>query len=196
MIGVEDVVAEAGEGHLFDGWICLKCVEGLADGDFGSFGDRVAVDAAADGGEGESAEIVFADQGEAGAIAACEQIGFALAAAIPDWADSVDHVTRRKPVAFGDFGVTGFAAMEQSAFGKQLRAGSAVDSSVYASAAEQGAVGGVDDGVYCESGDVGFEDGDAVRHGNLTSAFHKFSGEPVKSGAHLRLFTYPGICHT
>jgi hypothetical protein len=54
---------------------------------------------------------------------------------------------RRQPMAGRDFGVTGLATIEGTAFGQEFGAGSAVNRAIDATAAEQARVGGVDDGV-------------------------------------------------
>ena len=50
-------------------------------------------------------------------------------------------------VAAGDFRLAGFGAAERSAFGQQFRSGRAMNGAVDAAAAEQAAVGGIDDGI-------------------------------------------------
>ncbi len=64
----------------------------------------------------------------------------------------------RQPIASGDLGVTGLAAMERAAFGQELRPGPAMDRAIDAAAAEQRRVRGVDDGVNAQAGDVGNND--------------------------------------
>jgi hypothetical protein len=59
----------------------------------------------------------------------------------------MNDMPRRQPVALGDFGVAGLAAMERAAFGEQLRSGCAMDRAVDAAAAQQRGIRGVDDGV-------------------------------------------------
>jgi hypothetical protein len=54
-------------------------------------------------------------------------------------------MARRQLVAFGDFGVTGRAAMQRTAFGEQFRSGGAVDRAVDAAAALKRIIRGVDD---------------------------------------------------
>ena len=66
---------------------------------------------------------------------------------MPDRAYGVNHMPGRKPVASGDFGVAGVAAVQAVAFGEQLRPGRAMDRAVDTTAAEQRLIGGVDDGV-------------------------------------------------
>src|SRR6478752_4408927 len=70
----------------------------------------------------------------------------------------MDHMPRRQQVALGDLGVAGLAAAEGAAFGKKLHSGGTVDRTIHAAPAEQGRVGGVDDGVNAEGCDVGNDD--------------------------------------
>ena len=59
-----------------------------------------------------------------------------LLAAIPDRPDGMDHVARRQPIAFGDFGIAGFAAMQRLTFGQQFWSGSVMYSTIDATPAE------------------------------------------------------------
>jgi hypothetical protein len=59
----------------------------------------------------------------------------------------MNHVPRRQPVSQGDFGVAGLAAMEGTAFREKLGPRRAMDRAIDAAPAEQGRIGGVDDGV-------------------------------------------------
>jgi hypothetical protein len=59
----------------------------------------------------------------------------------------MNHMPRRQPISQGDFGAAGLAAMERAAFGEKLGAGGAMDRAVDATAAKQGRVRSVDDGV-------------------------------------------------
>ena len=89
------------------------------------------------------------------AVAGGEQIFFAAAAAAPDRADGVDDMPGRQPVAARDLGGAGRAAAEGLARRKQFRPGGAMDGTVYTAATQQRRVGGVDDGIDGERGDVG-----------------------------------------
>ncbi len=51
------------------------------------------------------------------AIAQRQQRVLAIAAAMPDRADGMDHMTGREPITFGDFGIARRAAMQRVAFG-------------------------------------------------------------------------------
>ena len=78
-----------------------------------------------------------------------------LSAAVPDRPDSVDHMAGRQSVALGDLGVTGLTSTEGPAFRQQFGSGRIVDRTVHATAAKQRCIGGVDDGVNAQCGDVG-----------------------------------------
>jgi hypothetical protein len=82
----------------------------------------------------------------------------ALAAAMPDRPDGVDHMAGAEPISSGDPGVAGRAAAQCAALRKQFRPGRAMDGSVDAAAAKQRRIGGVDDGVDIQRRDVGDDD--------------------------------------
>jgi hypothetical protein len=65
---------------------------------------------------------------------------------------------RRQPITPGDFGVAGFAAVEGAAFVEQFRPGRTMDRAVHAAAAEQRRIGGVDNGINAQGGDIGDDD--------------------------------------
>ena len=81
------------------------------------------------------------------AIARGEQIIFATVAAIPHRTNGVDHMLCLEPIALGDFGVAGRAAIQRTALGQQLRTGCPMDRAIDTAPAEQGRIRGVDDGV-------------------------------------------------
>ena len=84
-------------------------------------------------------------------------------AAVPDRTDGMNHMPRRQPVSPGDFGAAGLAAMERAALGEQLRPRGAMDRAIDAAPAEQGRVGGVDDGVNAQGCDIGDDDFETCR---------------------------------
>ena len=86
-------------------------------------------------------------QFDGAAIARRQRVIFALAAAVPDRADGMNHMPRRQSISRSDFGVAGLAAMQGAAFGEKPGPGRAMDRAIDATAAEQRGVGGVDDGV-------------------------------------------------
>ena len=54
-----------------------------------------------------------------------------------------------------------------------------MDGAVHAAAAEQGGVGGIDDGVNVERGDVGLEDLDPARHCGFPSSPTRLGATPL-----------------
>jgi hypothetical protein len=90
---------------------------------------------------------------------------------MPDRANGVNHMPCRKAISPGDLGVAGFAAMQATAFIEKLRTGGAMNRPVDATAAEQRAVGGIDDGVDVQRGDVGDDDLEARPRTHSLSAF-------------------------
>jgi len=74
---------------------------------------------------------------------------------MPDRTDSMDHVTGRKQITPGDFGIAGRAALQGAALGQKSRTRRAVDRAVYPTAAQQRCVGRVDNGVNAQCRDVG-----------------------------------------
>jgi hypothetical protein len=105
------------------------------------------VDPGGNGGKGNRTKAVGVAEFDGAAIARCQSGIFALAAAVPDRADGMNHVPRRQPIARRDFGIAGGAAVERAAFRKKLRPGRAMDRAIDTAAAEQRGVRGVDDGV-------------------------------------------------
>ena len=74
----------------------------------------------------------------------------------------MDDVPRGQAVALGDLGVAGLAAVQRAALFQKLRAGRAMDRAIDAAAAQQAFVGGVDDRIDVEPGDVAFDDLEAA----------------------------------
>ena len=72
----------------------------------------------------------------------------------------MDHVPAGQVIATGDAGLAGGAAVQRFALGHEARPGDPVDGTVYPGAAQQGGVGGVDDGISVELGDVTLYDGE------------------------------------
>src|SRR6185369_9400433 len=96
-----------------------------------------------------------------------QQIVFMLISAVPDGSDRVDDEAGGKVKTGGDARLAGRAAHAGTDFGdraarfEELRAGGAVDRAVHPAAAEHPLVGGVDDRVHRQLGDVRAEDLDA-----------------------------------
>ncbi len=101
---------------------------------------------------------MFRRQRQRAAIAGSKQFFLVGLAAVPHRPDGMDHMPSPEPIAAGDFRLAGFGAAEASAFGQQLRSGSAMNGAVDATAAQEAAVGGIDDGIHIQGGDVGNND--------------------------------------
>src|SRR6185312_175656 len=105
------------------------------DRNAGSAVSRKAIDAGRDGGKGNRGEIMVAAKPDRGGIAGGKQRVLAMSAAIPHRPDSMDHIFGRQAISTRDLGVTGLAAAQRTAFGKQLRPGRAMDGAIDATAA-------------------------------------------------------------
>ena len=100
----------------------------------------------------------FSAKFDRAAIAGGELIVLAAGAAVPDRPNRMDHVPGLEPIALGDLGVAGLAAVEHAAFGHELRPRSTMDRAIDAAPAEQRRIRRVDDGVNAQAGDVGNND--------------------------------------
>ena len=150
------LITETDKIHFGDIGIfsCLR--QHGVNSDFSSLFKRVAIDATADRGKGNTVKPVFMRQLHAALITAFEQGGLVGVATMPDRSDGVDHVPGGQPVTSGDFGVTGGAAVQCPALGQQLGPGDTVNGAINTATAQQGIVGGVDDGIHLQGGDVVF----------------------------------------
>src|SRR5215831_10362126 len=138
-----------------------------ADGRYGDLRgqfDRIAVDAGADAREGQRGEAMLPGELDGGAIARGEELGLALATAVPDRADRVNHVSRGEAIAPRDPGLAGLAAAEAATFLQELRPRRAMDGPVHSAAAQQRGFGFVGYGVHRERGDVGLDRAESRGH--------------------------------
>jgi hypothetical protein len=146
--------------------VALALVEELAhlgQGIVAGLDVRVREDAGADGREGNALEVVLHGQLQAPAIAALELVlGVLAAERVPARTHRVYDLVRRQVVALGHLGVARLAAAQPAALVDQVGACCAVDGAVDTAAAQQRLVGGVDDGVDGEGGDVLLDDRDFV----------------------------------
>ena len=125
---------------------------------------RVTVGAAADRRERDRRHAVARRELEAVAIARGEQRTLALVAAAPYGTDGMDDVARRQAITGREPRFAGWTTAERSASRQQIGSGSAVNGAIDAAAAQQRAVGGVDDRVDVQGRDVGARDGQLVGH--------------------------------
>src|SRR5512133_410049 len=98
-----------------------------------------------------------------------------MLAVFPDRTDCVDDMPGGQIIAPGELGVAGFAAAQSGAFLQQPRPGGPVNGAVDATATQQGVVGGIDDGIHCQGGDVGLNNFDGSFHRFLISGFRGFA---------------------
>ena len=101
---------------------------------------------------------MFRRQRQRAAITGSKQFFLVSLAAAPHRPDGMDHMPGFQLVAAGDFRLAGLGAAEASAFGQQFRSGRAMNGAVDATAAQEAAVGGIDDGIHIQGGDVGNND--------------------------------------
>lgn len=157
-------MVEAGKDYFLRCIVFLQFGDGFADRDFDCEIYGEPIDAATDGWEGESPQAVLSSHFETRNIATGEEFALSAISTVPHWADGVNDMGGGETIALGEFCLAGLAAAKQAAFVEKFRSGSAVNRSVNAATAEQGAVGGVDDGIDGQGGDVGFENLDSVCH--------------------------------
>ena len=77
---------------------------------------------------------------------------------MPHGAYRVNHILGGEPVAFRCLGLPGLTAVKGAALGQELRARRPVDGPVHAPAPQQRGVGGVDNGVHAQFGDISGDD--------------------------------------
>jgi len=135
-IGCIDRFVEAGEDHFLRGIVLFQFCEGFAHGNFYGEIDGKPVNAAADGWEGESPQVVLSCNRKTGNIATGEEIPLVVISTVPHGADGVNDVAGGETMAFGEFCLAGLAAAEQAALVEKFRPGSAMNRSVNASATQ------------------------------------------------------------
>jgi hypothetical protein len=87
----------------------------------------------------------------------------------------MDYVFGRQPITFGDFSISGLAAVQKAAFKEEIRPGRAVNRSIDTATAEQRRVRSINDGVDRQCGDIGTKGPEFRRHDCILS-------QQVKSG--------------
>lgn len=139
------------------------------DGDTGRpFGGK-SVNAGGYGREGDALCAMFFRQQQGMAVAIGQQIVLIRMAALPDGTDGMDYPFRRQPVTPGDFRLACIASTKCAAFGQKFGAGCTVNGTVHTTAAEQGAVGGIDDCIDIQRGDIGLQAFQKRFHGEKCS---------------------------
>lgn len=115
--------------------MCGEKITGRIERDLYRLGDGIAVDAAADRGEGDAIDVVLYSQLQTRAITTRQQNGIFRRAAV-DRPHRVDHVARRQAIALGDFGAARIATAQGPALIQQLGTGRAVDRPIDAATAQ------------------------------------------------------------
>src|SRR5437762_528154 len=150
-----NVVAECDEDHTIER-VRMRVDERLhfAHRDLRSVVNWIAVDAATDRWKRDRANVVVDRELQARSIARREQLRLAAITAAPHRTDRMNHPLRRQPITARHPRLAGRTSADRSAFGEQVRTSRAVNRAVDSAAAEERGVGGVDDGVEGELGDV------------------------------------------
>ncbi len=115
-------------------------------------------------------------EGQTVSVAVSKQPVLVLRASAPNRADGVNDVAGRKPKARRDLCLPRLAAAEFGASTGELRTGGMVDRAADTSAGGKHGVGGVDDSVDVEPGDVAFDDLNALAHAPIGTPI----GVPIK----------------
>src|SRR5687768_3244295 len=102
MVEREHRLAEASENDFFELRMRANVARRRADGDLDRVFQRVAIDAAADGGKRDGPNAMSKRKLEAGAITRLEQLRLAAGAPAPYRAYRMDHMLGRQLVAAGN----------------------------------------------------------------------------------------------
>ena len=154
----EGVGVEGHEHQSQQQRIGRQMLPGFRQGDTAGLLLRKPIRAGADGGKGHGGEFLFFGDFKTAAVGFCQQVRFAAPSAVPDRPNRVNYVPCGKAMSSGQTGAPGWASVEGPAFLYQTGAGGPMDRPVDHAAAEQGGVGGVDDGIHFERGDVALDD--------------------------------------
>ncbi len=118
----------------------------------------VAVSAGADCRKSDCFNMMLPSKGKAVAVTALQKFRLAAAAAMPNWADSMNNISGRQIVSPGYFGLAGAAPPEGATFFQQAFTGATMDGAIHSAATQERVVGGVDNGVYRQRRDVFFRE--------------------------------------
>src|SRR3954453_12419731 len=100
---------------------------------------------------------------------------------MPHRADGMNDVLCGQLVTLRDLRVAGMAAIQGRALVHKFAAGCAMNGAIDAAPSHEGGVGGVDDGVDCEGGEVGAEGAETSWHGEEGSSTNSSSSNSPKS---------------
>jgi hypothetical protein len=107
-------------------------------------------------------------QFEGTTVATGEKFVFIRQPPLPDRAHGMDDESGGQIITLGEFCRSGRTAAQPAAFLDKLRTGGTVDGTIDTAPAQQGRVGGIDDGIESKNGDVANDD---------AHPFHRFKSE-------------------
>ena len=175
-------------------YLCLRAIEEPAyrgDGYLARRSNRIAVNAGADRWKGNTAGLTGHGKLQRVAITSRQQRRFSLSAAAPHRANRMHHIPSRQIKPRRDPRLTGGTATDLTAGGKQIRSGGAVNGAINAATAGQAAIGGIDDNLDIELGDIAVDRDQSSflpRHA-ASAPCSQFPGSPAppngQSRAHL-----------
>ncbi len=114
----------------------------------------VAIDTGADAGEGDAPDTMLHRQLQGMSVATFQQGRLSSLSPLPDGTNGVDDIMGRQIKAAGDLRLTSGASTEWTAGLQQRRSGRAMDRPIHPSPTKQGVVGGIDDCLDLELGDI------------------------------------------
>ena len=115
----------------------------------------ITVCAGADAGECYALNTVFASQGQAVLVAVCKSLWFTVQPILPVRADRMDNVFRSEFKTWGYTCLPYRAASNAAACFQQVRPGGTVYCPINTASTQQRGVGGIDNGINLQGGDVG-----------------------------------------
>jgi hypothetical protein len=129
----------------------IRCRGQRFDGrSYGNTGRTVggkSIDAGGNRRKGNGGKAVLLAQFDGTSVTRRQRLVDSGASPVPNRPDGMNDMARRQAITPGDFGAAGLAAVEGAAFREQLWPRRAMDRAIDAAPAEQGRIGGVDDGV-------------------------------------------------
>ena len=131
------LISKAGEDHLLNRIASLQLHDGFPHRNLDRQIDREPVDPATDGWKRQRAQMMLPRNLKAGSIATRQQFPLTLVSPVPHRPDSMDHKSRRKPIALRKLRLPSLATAQQAALAHKFRPGSAMDCPVNPSTAQQ-----------------------------------------------------------
>ena len=159
---------EAAEGDMVEGIrMALQKLEGFANRDATGVFEGEAVDSAAYCGKGNGSKVVSSSQFQARLVARGEKLGLVAVAAVPDRAHRVDYFLGGQVIAVRYLRLSRLATTQGLAFLEQTGPGGSMNGPVHSATTEQSLVGGIDDGIDLEEGEIALHDRYFIFHNVL-----------------------------